>query len=118
MQALLRGRKRDRVAWRRVRRVRAVLRSKAVAALTRQRYVVAKVSGFEIRPTGMGFRGRTQAPVPASFYVLDRAYCHRVVDAFDAHGASKVNGDSFRRKRLAEERAAELNREHERWLAS
>lgn len=46
------------------------------------RYVVSSVGGFAIRP-GAGRGSGDKAPPPVSAYVMDRAFCYRIVAAFE-----------------------------------
>jgi hypothetical protein len=76
--------------------------------MDRPRFIVSSVTGCAIRPQAA--RAGSSRPLPTSYYVLDRAFCHRTVAAFDA---PEIGGYTFGgndgRSRLAEAKAAELN---------
>lgn len=71
----------------------------------RPRFIVSTLVGFEIRPgSGTGKGGLGYPPVSA--YVLDRAYCDRVVAVIEPRGKGVRSSQCIG---LAEIAAAELN---------
>lgn len=75
------------------------------------RFYVFQASGY-MATQGAGSGGGVKREVPVAFYILDRAYCHRVVDVFPKAGHWKVAGrpTSERYRVQAAARCAELNR--------
>ena len=74
--------------------------------MRRPRYVVGSVTGYD-EPTGSATaRPRTD------FYVMDSAYCFRVVASFPSRGHLHR---SDKRREKAERLAATLNRGDEAW---
>jgi len=82
------------------------------------RFVVASVTGAYIDPANTTAHGsRSSATkLPTSYYVQDRAYCYRVVAAFEAEhdhtrkGAARSSDGE--RLRQAQARCDELNAKH------
>lgn len=78
------------------------------------RFVVASLTGSHIDPRTVSHKASGH-PLPTSYYVQDRAYCFRVVAAFEAlplaGGGAVVKGGTHdeRRRRQAEAACAELN---------
>lgn len=76
------------------------------------RFVVGSVTGAFIDPESSTKEGAAR-PMPTSYYVQDRAYCFRVVAAFesprDATKRGALTGGSLQRLQLAKAAADELN---------
>lgn len=79
-------------------------------SLREPRFVVSSVTGADITPE----RGTTTGNhhMPTSYYVRDTWHCFHTVAAFDAADKQYMGRGDARRKRLAEECCAELNRGH------
>lgn len=74
--------------------------------MRRPRFVVSSVTGYDEAEGSATARPRTD------YYVLDTAYCHRVVASFPSRGHFHR---ADHRKRKAEQLAASLNAGDEAW---
>jgi hypothetical protein len=80
-----------------------------------ERYIARSVTGFPITPTTIENGRNTRTKPSTLWYVLDSAYCYRIVAAFTKNVGSR---NKVRPEAAAHLLAARLNAEENEWRAS
>jgi hypothetical protein len=55
-----------------------------------ERFIVAEVTGYTIRPDSTAPYGNSKRALPRSFTVLDSGYCYRIVGEFNTDSDSAL----------------------------